>query len=103
SARVKSRETGPAAGDLVFVTGHPGTTQRLETLAKLKHRRDVTLPYTLDRLGTLEAALTEYSGESPESRRQAATDLHSVANARKAFGGQLQGLLDPAIIDAKKA
>src|SRR3954470_16482458 len=35
--------TGPAEGDLVFVTGHPGTTNRLETVAKLQHRRDVTL------------------------------------------------------------
>ena len=41
--------TGPKAGDLVFVTGHPGATQRLETVAKLKHRRDVTLPYNLAR------------------------------------------------------
>ena len=49
--------TGPEEGDLVFVTGHPGTTNRLETLAKLKHRRDVTLPYTLARLRTMEAAL----------------------------------------------
>ena len=54
----KWSETGPAGGDLVFVTGHPGTTNRLETLAKLKHRRDVTLPYTLNRLRTLEAAAT---------------------------------------------
>ena len=39
---LKWSETGPAENDLVFVTGHPGTTNRLETLAKLKHRRDVT-------------------------------------------------------------
>ena len=95
-------ETGPAGGDLVFVTGHPGTTQRLETLARLKHRRDHTLPYTLYRLRTLEAALKQYSEQSGENARQAGTDLHSVANARKAFSGQLQGLLDPKIMKQKR-
>ncbi len=97
----KWSETGPAGGDLVFVTGHPGTTQRLETLARLKHRRDLTLPYTLARLRTLEAALVQYSEQSGEKRRQAATDLHSVANARKAFSGQYQGLLDPKVMQQK--
>ncbi len=99
----KWSDTGPKEDDLVFVTGHPGTTQRLETLAKLKHRRDLTLPYTLYRLRTLEAALAQYGEQSPENRRQAATDLHSVANARKAFSGQLQGLLDPKVMEQKKA
>jgi hypothetical protein len=99
----KWSEAGPASGDLVFVTGHPGTTQRLETLARLKHRRDVTLPYTLARVRTLEAALLQYSEQSGEKRRQAATDLHSVANARKAFSGQYQGLLDPKVMEQKKA
>lgn len=98
----KWSETGPAGGDLVFVTGHPGTTQRLETLARLKHRRDHLLPYTLYRLRTLEAALIQYSAQSGERARQAATDLHSVANARKAFSGQLQGLLDPKIMEQKQ-
>jgi hypothetical protein len=96
-------ETGPKEGELVFVTGHPGTTNRLETLAKLKHRRDVTLPYMLYRLRTLEAALTQFSEQSPEQRRQAANDLHRVANARKAYSGQLQGLLDPKILEQKRA
>ena len=92
---------GPKENDLVFVTGHPGTTNRLETLAKLKHRRDSTLPYTLGRLRALEAALTQYGDKGPEQRRQAATALHSVANSRKAFSGQLQGLLDPKILEEK--
>lgn len=100
---LKWSETGPAGGDLVFVTGHPGTTQRLETLARLTHRRDYTLPYTLSRLRALEAALLQYSEQSGENRRQAATDLHSAANARKAFSGQYQGLLDPNIMAQKKA
>ena len=93
---------GPKADDLVVVTGHPGTTNRLETLAKIKHRRDVTLPYTLARLRALEAALTQYGEESPEQRRRAANDLHRVANSRKAFAGQLQGLLDPGIMKQKE-
>ena len=78
--------TGPAEGDLVFVTGHPGTTNRLETLAKLKHRRDVTLPYTLPRLRTLEAALDAVrrarpgaapaGGDRPAPRRQRPQGVH---------------------------
>ncbi|MDY3561298.1 S46 family peptidase [Gemmata sp. JC673] len=99
---LKWSQTGPQSGELVFVTGHPGTTQRLETLARLKHRRDELLPYTLYRLRTLEAALKQYGEQSPECARQAATDLHSVANARKAFSGQLQGLLDPKIMEQKQ-
>jgi hypothetical protein len=97
----KWSEVGPTENDVVFVTGHPGTTNRLETLAKLQHRRDFTLPYTLNRLRTMEAALTQHGDQGPEQRRQAATALHSAANSRKAFSGQLQGLLDPAIIEQK--
>jgi len=99
----KWSSTGPKENDLVLVTGHPGTTNRLETLAKLKHRRDVSLPYALARLRTLEATLIQFSEQSPEQRRQAANDLHRVANSRKAFSGQLQGLLDPKIIEQKKS
>lgn len=98
---LKWNNKGPSEGDLVFVTGHPGTTNRMETLAKLVHRRDVTLPYTLARLRALEAALLQFSESSPERRKMAANDLHGVANARKALGGQYQGLLDPAIMRRK--
>ena len=94
--------TGPSLGDLVFVTGHPGTTNRLDTLAKLQHRRDVTLPYTLNRLRLQEALLTQFSGRGPDEAKMARKDFYRVANARKATNGQYQGLLDPAII-ARKA
>jgi hypothetical protein len=94
---------GPQENDLVFVTGHPGTTNRLETLAKLEHRRDVTLPYTLYRLRTQEATLLQFSARGPEQAKMAAKDLQRVANARKAFTGQYHGLLDPAILARKAA
>ncbi|MCC6418273.1 MAG: S46 family peptidase [Gemmataceae bacterium] len=94
---------GPKEGDLVFVSGHPGTTNRLETLARLKHRRDLTLPYTLRLLRQREALYQQVSEESPDQERMARTDLYSVANARKAYTGQYHGLLDPAIIARKEA
>jgi hypothetical protein len=99
---LKFSETGPQEGDLVFVTGHPGTTNRLETYDKLIHRRDLSHPYTLMRLRTMEALAIQYSERGPEQRRQAATDLHRFSNARKAFSGQYQGLLDPKILDQKR-
>jgi Peptidase S46 len=99
----KWSEAGPAEGDLVFVTGHPGTTNRLETLAKLIHRRDHTLPYTLARLRAVEAALDQYAERGSEPRRQSATDKHRVANARKAYAGQYDGLLNPQTLERKRS
>ena len=68
---------GAKDGDLVFVTGHPGTTNRLETLDKLKHRRDITLPYTLARIAG------NGGGADPvrrtRSREQAAGDHGSAS------------------------
>src|SRR5439155_14325439 len=84
---------GPAEGELVFVSGHPGTTNRLDTLARLQHRRDRTLPYLLNKLRSQEALLLQFAERGPEQARMAATDLQRVANARKAYSGQYQGLL----------
>jgi hypothetical protein len=94
-------ERGPADGDLVFVTGHPGTTNRLDTLARLKHRRDVSLPYLLNRLRAREALLQQFGQRGPEENRMALHDLPRVANARKAFAGQYQSLLDPKVMAEK--
>jgi hypothetical protein len=71
-------------------------------LARLKHRRDVTLPYTLNRLRHGEALLQQFSERGPDQRRMAEGDLHPVANARKAITGQYHGLLDPAIVARKQ-
>jgi hypothetical protein len=95
-------EKGPAEGDLVFVTGHPGSTNRQDTLAMLRHRRDRTLPYFLTRLRYLEALLSQFAQRGPAEARMAAKDLHRVSNARKAFTGQYQGLLEPSILAGKE-
>lgn len=93
--------TGPKEGDLVFVSGNPGSTNRLETVDRLKHRRDITLPYLLNRLRHLEGLLLQFSAKGPEQARIAEKDLFPVANARKAYTGQYLSLLNPNIL-AKK-
>lgn len=97
----KFSKTGPKEGDLVFVTGHPGTTNRMETLEKVKHRRDHTLPYEMSRLRAMEAALLQYGAKGPDEARMAENDLHRVANRRKASAGMLSGLLLPKLLEEK--
>jgi Peptidase S46 len=93
---------GPKDGELVFVSGHPGTTNRQETYDHLVHRRDVILPYELQMRRFREALLIQYAEKGPEQRRWAQRDLFPVANARKALTGQYHGLLDPAIMEQKQ-
>ncbi len=99
---LKWSANGPKEGEPVFVSGHPGTTQRLETYERLRFRRDVILPYTLTRLRNREANLMQFSAKSPTHAKWAQKDLYSTANARKAFSGQYQGLLDTSIMMSKK-
>ncbi|MBL8822493.1 MAG: S46 family peptidase [Planctomycetia bacterium] len=99
---LKWSANGPQPDELVFVSGHPGTTQRLETYERLRFRRDVLLPYTLTRLRNREANLIQFGERSPEHRKWVQKDFYSTANARKAFSGQYQGLLDATILETKR-
>ena len=91
-----------AAGDLVFVSGHPGHTDRGSTLRELLAMRDRQMPFSLSVLNRLEVMLSAYSDEGPEEKRQAMGDLFGVQNSRKAREGILAGLLDPRFISRKR-
>jgi hypothetical protein len=86
---------GARDGDLVFVSGHPGRTSRLLTVAELEYVRDRALPAMLERLNRLEVVLSAWSARSPENARRAKDDLFGVQNSRKARFGGLAGLQDP--------
>ena len=100
---LKWSEAGVSENELVFVSGHPGRTSRLFTVAELEYIRDRRLPYALERLRNLEVLLLSYSARSDENARRAKEDLFSVQNSRKAFIGELAGVLDPNLMEAKKA
>jgi hypothetical protein len=96
-------KAGAAKDELVFVSGHPGNTDRLNTVAELEYLRDVGYPWILERLHRLEVMLSVYSGNGDEYERKAKDLLFSVANSRKAREGGLAGLLDPALMKKKMA
>jgi hypothetical protein len=96
-------KAGPAENELIFVSGHPGRTDRLATLAELDYQRDKNFPFMLQRLYQLEVGLAAYSARSDENARKARELLFNVQNGRKAREGGLAGLLDPTIISRKKA
>ncbi len=94
-------KSGPDDGDLVFVSGNPGRTQRIFTEAALKYLRDKRMPYVLDVLRRMEILLQQYSYEGNEQKRRARDELFGIQNSRKAYTGMLQGLQDPGFIASK--
>lgn len=94
--------TGVADGELVFVAGHPGRTERQRTISHLEFMRDVELPLRLRELCRREVQLEVFSGRSVENARVALDDLLGVRNSRKALTGVYAGLLDPQVMAAKR-
>ncbi len=92
---------GAAAGELTFVSGHPGRTDRLLTVAELEYLRVAAYPYTLERLKRREVLLTSWGQRSEENARRCRDDLFGAQNSRKARDGGHAGLYDPALMKAK--
>ncbi len=88
-------------GDLTFVSGHPGRTERLNTVAHLRYLRDVRNPLALRVVRRVEVLLRTFGERSPERKRRAQDDLFGYQNARKAYLGGLEGLQDPKLLQVK--
>jgi len=94
---LKWNSQGPNDGELTFVSGNPGKTDRLLTLDELADTRDRFLPYLLRMFNRREVLEIAYSGRSIENARRARDDLFGDQNNRKRYDGYLAGLLDPEI------
>ncbi|RKH14278.1 S46 family peptidase [Corallococcus sp. CA053C] len=93
---------GVKEGDLVFVSGHPGGTERKSTVAELEFQRDVALPNTLLSLAEMRGMLREYASGSPDRYRLARSRLRGVENGLKSLKGRQQALADPALLARKR-
>ena len=95
--------TGAREGDAVFTSGHPGATQRLNTVAHLEFLRDYALPLSIDAFTAIRNSLAAYSEQGPEQARQANDDFFSIENSLKSWKGQIGGLKDAATMNKKRA
>jgi hypothetical protein len=99
----KWSKTGAKDGELVFVTGNPGSTARLNTVAHLESLRDVSIPLVLRLLETRRTVLKQYMAQGEEQTRRAQNELNSIENSIKVYKGQIAGLRDPKLLARKRA
>ncbi len=99
---LKWSQKGAAEGELTFVSGHPGRTERLLTVAELEYLRDRQYPIALAYLKRREVLLRSWSERSAENARRAKDELFGIQNSRKARDGGHAGLYDPALMESKR-
>ena len=99
---LKWNAKGAADQDLVFVSGHPGSTSRLDTMAQLEYQRDVNEPVIIKLLQSRIATLEKYSAQGAEQALQAASLIFNLQNSLKAYQGMHGGLLDKNIMAKKE-
>lgn len=92
---------GVQEGDVVFVIGNPGPTNRLSTVAQLEFQRDVLVPAQKAFFSSRVEILREYHRSHPTDALM--TRILSLSNSLKANTGRLDALRDPALLARKAA
>ena len=94
---------GAAEGDLIFISGHPGSTQRQDTMAQLNMERTTIEPAAIAYLQHRLETAQKYAAEGPEQARQVGTLIFSLQNSLKVYVGRVDALSDKAITAKKQA
>ncbi|MEW6018006.1 MAG: S46 family peptidase [Pseudomonadota bacterium] len=96
-------DRAPEAGEPTFVSGNPGSTSRLLTVAQLETLRDLAIPMSQLQRSELRGRLIQFSQQGAEEKRIATDPLFGVENSFKVFFGRQFALNDPAFMAAKAA
>ncbi len=94
---------GPKEGDVVFVSGHPGGTDRQLTMAELEYQRDVSLPERIAAFSELRGAVTQFQSRGAEQKRLSNSLLFGVENSLKVYKGRREAMVDRAFYGQKVA
>jgi Peptidase S46 len=101
-AFLRIRPDGPKPGEPVFVSGHPGSTDRLLTVAELEELRDVYLPQWLLRASELRGRYIQFGKAGQEAHRIVESPLLGLENSIKVRRNQLDALLDDRLLQHKR-
>ncbi len=93
---------GAGDGELVFVSGNPGSTDRLFTYDQLEFLRDAYYPMLLKMFDRRIQILRDYGKQGAEQERQALIQIFEYENAKKAYNGEYQGLMDAQMMAQRK-
>ncbi len=92
---------GLSQGDLVFVSGHPGGSDRLRTVRQLERQREF-FPMMLSLIDRAKQALNDYAKGGPEQARRAEVMIFGLGNAQKAMSGQFEALAGEAVMQDRR-
>jgi hypothetical protein len=93
---------GPQVDELVFVSGHPGSTSRQETSAQLEFERNVILPSALLRTSELRGGYIQYGRTNQSNAQLIEAPLNSLENGIKVRRKLLDALHDDALMARKR-
>lgn len=98
---LKISPKGVSEGDLLFVSGNPGRTDRLLPVTTLEIMRDLTIPLSLEGMARQERVMLAYAARGAEQHRQAQEEIFFVQNSLKATRPRL-AVLGGGQIDRKR-
>jgi hypothetical protein len=94
---------GVKAGDMTFIVGNPGSTQRQTPWQQLAYLRDQQLTPFYAYLSEKRGVLWQYGRLGEQQTKQAQDDLFGADNSLKVFGGWLQTLSNESFEARKQA
>ncbi len=92
---------GGREGNVVFVTGNPGSTSRLITVSQLMYERTYRHPFLVQITSGQRKLLQAIAARGPQYEMQVREDLFGVENSLKAYTGELSGLRDTLLVARK--
>ena len=99
---LRYKTAGPADGETVFVTGNPGSTGRLSTLAQMEFMRDFEYPGQLDTYTRLLDQFRSIAERDEGTASRLRADILTIENAVKAFRGWVASFHNDAIMAIKR-
>lgn len=99
---LKWNAKGAAENDLVFAAGHPGRTDRAQTLAQNEFQRDFYLPAAIKSLERQLTVLENYAARGEAEKREVGEEIFGTQTGIKLLSGWLNGLQDKNVLAKKQ-